>query len=442
MFKKITNKLSFRKGFITGVSLLILLNLICLSLYYKIVLSNDIKRNYQITMNELQEEEQTLAENLSSQTDIDSYLEEYSQNNNLKITLKNEENNEKEYLPSKTEKYNITISDIIKIDDSYYLLSLYKSVPVITFKVFISFFIFEFVLIIFLTLFGIGGANFKILSPITELSNDFDNYKLGILPKKRKKRGKIDQLQNDFVDLVDTLEEEKKNQSRIIASISHDIKTPLTSILGYSERLSTSEKLSDETKKKYALKIYNKSLVMKEIIEEFDNYLSCNIKNSEEEQQVIIKDLINYLNEYYKDELKEKNISLKISTNCNEKIILVDYPKIKRVFANIITNSLRHLNKEKKLININISSQKDDKIRIEIADNGSGTQEDLKKIFKPLYTTDKSRKISGLGLAICKEIITSHNGSIRAFNNKMGGLTIEILLDEYKENENERTTSI
>lgn len=435
MLKKITNKLSFRKGFITGVSCLIFLNLICLSLYYKIILSNDIKENYQETINELQEEEQSLAKDISSSSNINSYLEEYSRNNNVKITLKNDQDEEKEYLPSKTQKYNISISDIIKIDDTYYLLSIYKSVPVITFKVFISFFLFEFILIVFLTVCGVGGANFKILSPITELSTDFANYKLGILPKKRKKRGQIDGLQNDFVDLVDTLEEEKKKQNRIIASISHDIKTPLTSILGYSERLSTNENLSSETKKKYALTIYNKSLVMKEIIEEFDNYLSCNIKNSKEEQQITIKDLINYLNEYYKEELKEKNISLKITTNCKEKSLLVDLPKIKRVFANVITNSIRHLDKEKKLININISSQKDDKIKIEIADNGCGTEEDLEKIFEPLYTTDKSRKISGLGLAICKEIITSHNGTIKAYNNKMGGLTITILLDEYKENE-------
>ena len=58
---------------------------------------------------------------------------------------------------------------------------------------------------------------------------------------------------------------------------------------------------------------------------------------------------------------------------------------------------------------------------------------DLVKIFNPLYTTDKSRKISGLGLSICKEIIESHNGTIKAINNKLGGFSIIFIIESYKE---------
>ena len=76
---------------------------------------------------------------------------------------------------------------------------------------------------------------------------------------------------------------------------------------------------------------------------------------------------------------------------------------------------------------------KHDKIKIEIADNGTGTKEDLNKLFEPLFTTDKGRKISGLGLSICKEIIKSHDGNIYAENNNLGGLSIIIELPEHKE---------
>lgn len=109
------------------------------------------------------------------------------------------------------------------------------------------------------------------------------------------------------------------------------------------------------------------------------------------------------------------------------------------MFSNIITNSIRQLNKEKKIIKINII-KKESFIIFEIADNGYGVK-DVKKIFEPLYTTDPSRKISGLGLSICEEIITSHEGNIKAINNEMGGLSIIFTLKEYEE-DYERTSTL
>ena len=168
------------------------------------------------------------------------------------------------------------------------------------------------------------------------------------------------------------------------------------------------------------------------ITEEFDDYLSSNIKDNDKLEKISIKYIVDYLNKYYKEDLKERNIDLKIKTNCPNSLILVDIIKFKRIFSNTITNSIRYLNKNKNIINININSEKNDKIKFEIADNGIGT-EDLEKIFEPLYTTDKSRKISGLGLSICKQIVESLSGSIKAINNKMGGLSIIFIINEYKE---------
>ena len=69
--------------------------------------------------------------------------------------------------------------------------------------------------------------------------------------------------------------------------------------------------------------------------------------------------------------------------------------------------------------------------KVLIVDDGPGTDEKiLDKIFEPLFTTDNSRKISGLGLSICKEFIELHKGSIKAYNNN--GLTIKFDLPEYK----------
>ena len=176
-------------------------------------------------------------------------------------------------------------------------------------------------------------------------------------------------------------------------------------------------------------KIYNKALNMKAILEEFDDYQSCNIKDTLKLNKIFIKDILEYVKNDFEDELNDKNINLEISSTCSQREITVDLVKLKRVFGNIINNSVTHFNGRDGLIKINVLSRAN-MIRFEIADNGGGvkTETDLKRIFEPLYTTDPSRKISGLGLSICKQIISSFDGRIYAKNNEIGGLSIIFLI--------------
>lgn len=437
MINYLKNNLTIRRGFIVGVSLLVIFNFIFIAGYYRLYLEKNIDERYQLANNDLSKELSALSETLTKTDDIKSYLDNYTKENDFTVTITS--NNENQPLYSTTNELehsrnNITVSEIIELENQYYLISLSKKRNVINFKLAINFFLFEVINIIVLAFLGIYVSNIKLLAPITDLSKDLNNYKLGIIPNKRHKRGEIDILQNDFVDLVNDLEEEKKKQSHIIASISHDIKTPLTSILGYSERLIKNPNLSSETKEKYANTIYSKALSLKEIVEEFDDYLSCNIKDENKTEKISIKYITDYLEKYYKEDLKEKDVEFKIKSNCPNAIIEIDQAKFKRIFSNTITNSLRYYKSSRKILNININEQKDDKIIFEIADNGSGCSDSLEKIFEPLYTTDKSRKISGLGLSICKEIVESHGGTIKAINNKMGGLSIIFTINAYKEN--------
>lgn len=436
MTKIENNKFTIRKGFVITVILLVLSNIFFISEYYHLYLKPHIN-NKQIKISEdLEKEAISINKKIQHEKDINLYLSKYiTKNDNITIILKDENNNTiKIYNEKATEKSNIKVSRIIKYQNNNYLLTISKQQDILNIKVAMHFLIFEILIVSILVIAGVFSANFKILGPLSSLAKDLRNYKFGILPKKRKIHSGVDLLQNDVVELVGELEESRKKQSRIIASISHDIKTPLTSILGYSQRLLTNKKLSDETKMKYANTIYSKSLVMKELIEEFDDYLSCNIKDNNNLEKISINSLVEYLNNYYKDELKEKGIEFKIKTNCPDKVLLVNLPKFKRIFSNTIINSIRHLNKEEKIINIYITEEKKYKIKFEIADNGTGCKEDLNNIFEPLFTTDKSRKISGLGLSICKQIVESHQGTIKAQNNKLGGFSIIFYIDYLKNN--------
>lgn len=435
MINTLKNNITTRKGFIIGVITLILFNFVFIGGYYTIHLSNEINNHHTEVRKELTKEVDNLEEIISQSNNPKKKLQNYAKKNKVTITITND-NNETilNFKPNKQRKLgsDLTVSKIVSYQDKTYLLTISERQDIIGIKAIVDFFAFELLIIAILGSTGILGANKKILEPLTQLSKDFSNYKLGILPKKRKLNSGVDYIQNDFVDLVDKLEEEKNKQNMIIASISHDIKTPLTSILGYSE-LANKESTSPKTKEKYLNTIHNQALVMKEIVEEFDDYLSCNIKDEKKVEKIAISHLVDYLYDYYKEDLKEKSIDFKVKTNCPNLIIEVDLSKFKRVFSNIITNSIRHYDKDKKILNININEEKDGKIKFEIADNGQGCKEDLVKIFNPLYTTDKSRKISGLGLSICKEIIESHNGTIKAINNKLGGFSIIFIIDSYKE---------
>lgn len=347
----------------------------------------------------------------------------YVKNNGGYITIKDTLGNIV-YTNNKDLSKIFSTTTMINIDNEIYELTFSKVYKTPGIKIFRNFMIYEIIIVSGVIIFLFFISSKQLIDPIETITKDINDYKFGKRPFKRKMPKKMQQIQNAFVDMVDSLELEKENQNQIIASISHDIKTPLTSVIGYSDRLKNKD-LTDVKKEKYINKIYDKALNMKAILEEFDDYQSCNIKDTLKLEKISINDVLQCVKNDFEDELNDKNIKLEISSTCNQREITVDLVKLKRVFSNIITNSATHFNGRKGLIKIDVV-QKGNMIRFELLDNGGGvkTDTDLKRIFEPFYTTDPSRKISGLGLSICKQIISSFDGRIYAKNNKIGGLSI------------------
>lgn len=351
----------------------------------------------------------------------------YVKNNGGYITIKDTSGNTI-YTNNKDLSKIFSTTTMINIDNEIYELTFSKVYKTPGIKIFRNFMIYEIIIVSGVIIFLFFISSKQLIDPIETITKDINDYKFGKRPFKRKMPKKMQQIQNAFVDMVDSLELEKENQNQIIASISHDIKTPLTSVIGYSDRLKN-KNLSIEKKEKYINKIYDKSLNMKAILEEFDDYQSCNIKDTLKLKKISINEVLECIKNDFEDDLLDKKIKLKLLSNCNQRQITVDLVKLKRVFTNIITNSVTHFNGKSGLIKINVQ-QRSNMIRFEILDNGGGvkTETDLKRIFEPLYTTDPSRKISGLGLSICKQIISSFDGRIYAKNNEIGGLSIIFLI--------------
>ena len=186
--------------------------------------------------------------------------------------------------------------------------------------------------------------------------------------------------------------------------------------------------IPQERKNRYMEIIYSKSQNIKELIDEFDIYLGSNLESSIKKKPISVKELSKIIDEEYRDELTQLCIEFDIKSNCDESILNIDMSKMRRVFGNIIGNSIKNMKKDYKKIEINFNNDKEN-ILISIADNGCGVDDDkIDKIFEALYTSDKSRNVAGLGLSICKSIVKGHGGKIYAKNNSYGGLTIMIVL--------------
>ncbi len=271
-----------------------------------------------------------------------------------------------------------------------------------------------------------------LMKPYKKIYESIEYYdKTGKL-RKTNIRGYPGQVYNRFVSMTKNLEANEKNQRRIIASISHDIKTPLTSIMGYAEQLQK-DNISDERKKRYLSTVYGKSLEIKDIVNDFDEYLSFDRYKQSDNIVISAEEMSFRIREDYEKELEDMGVSLTVNNNAGSAFVSVDWQKIKRVFGNIISNSIKHFTAPTKIIRIDINSGKE-KLFINIHDNGRGVEEDkLEIIFEPLYTSDEGRKVAGLGLSICREIVDAHGGRIYAGKSELGGLKITIELPREKQ---------
>jgi signal transduction histidine kinase len=259
------------------------------------------------------------------------------------------------------------------------------------------------------------------------LQKSMESYKDGIHPQNVIRKDEIGLLQNRFVMLTDAIEKEKQKQHLIIASISHDIKTPLTSVMGFTERLKKNMLPADKYEQ-YVDIIYNKSASINNLIEEFDEYLNLHTQSGLKQQRISVEKFCAILKSDYDVELRERGVAFSISVSCPNEILFVDISKLRRVFGNIISNSLKHFSLKEPSIAVFCSKQGDSVI-FSVEDNGTGVStEEMQQIFDPFYTSDKSRSVAGLGLSICKEIVEACGGKIWAENNESRGTTRKISL--------------
>ena len=431
------SNINTKKSFIVFFVIFLITNFIFLGIWFKFGVQSSIKEGYASLEKEIKEDIFSNIEKSirGDQVDVMDLFGKISNKYNLLLIVKDDNNN---IIFNNTEE----ISDVeylmpfmININGKNYLLSVGKTNEFNIVSISKKFMILEIIFTLVITMLALIISNEILLKPIDDTITDIKNYKFGIKPKKRKVSTEIGYIQNEFVDLTNNLEKEHEEQNRIISAISHDIKTPLTAILGYSEILNK-KKLSIAERKSLEEKIFLKAQDMKAITSDFDDYLLSNKDRTYTFTKINIKDYLDRLKLEYRDDLKDKKIKFEIIDKVRIQSFNIDIGKMNRVFANLVSNSIRHLDKNGK---ITITCKNDNEyVYFEFKDNGTGvSDENISKIFDPLFTTNKSRKISGLGLSISKEIIEMHGGKISAVSNtnekdntKKDGLTINFSIKQ------------
>lgn len=223
------------------------------------------------------------------------------------------------------------------------------------------------------------------------------------------------------------------NRKMLISSISHDLKTPVTTIKGYVEGIMDGVAQTPEKIAKYLQTIYLKAEQIDTMIDDLLLYAKLDLNQLP--FNFVQTDIAVYVQEFLKQceaDLEYNQIHVTFANSLPKPcFVQLDHDRMRRVLTNILDNCLKYMNKDYREIKVFLRETRSS-ITLEIRDNGSGVRkEDIPYIFDRFFRADVSRgtiKGSGLGLAIAKQIVEGHQGRIWAIAHEGEGTSIIISL--------------
>lgn len=251
-----------------------------------------------------------------------------------------------------------------------------------------------------------------------------------LIKKQRFMTKQIVETENRYRELV--REDRLMRMAELTASISHELKQPLTAILTSAQagqRFLKQENPDLDTLGEIFQNITEDDIRAASIIDSIKSFMK---REDRKKEKVDIDLLINQTEMIIKGELYNRKIEFVVNSNKKTTFIFADPIQIQQVLLNLLFNAIHSMenvqNQEKKII-LNKTSD-DDKVKISVRDFGFGISDDIKnKLFKPFSTTRE--KGFGIGLAVSKSIIDSYQGKIYAENNFDGGATFTFELPVY-----------
>ena len=284
--------------------------------------------------------------------------------------------------------------------------------------------------------------------PINKLNIAMNNIRDGNLDYRLQtsEQGEIGNLYKNYEEMRLRLKEsaeeklERERQQReLITNISHDLKTPITSIKGYVEGLMDGVANTPEKQERYIRTIYNKANDMNTLINELTLYSQIdNDKIPYNFHKINVADYFGDCVEEIGMDMESRGITLNYSNMVSpDTMIVADPEQLKKVINNIVGNSVKYMDKEEGRIDIRILDEQDS-VRVEIEDNGKGiAAKDLPNIFDRFYRTDESRNSaqggSGIGLSIVRKVIEDHGGYVWATSREGEGTCVHFVIRKFHE---------
>ncbi len=250
----------------------------------------------------------------------------------------------------------------------------------------------------------------------------------------------INGMESDIRALMEKEHESEQSKTDLITNVAHDLRTPLTSILGYLDLLKQNDTLSPEMQKKYLEIVYSKSQRLQKLIEELFGFtkLSYGKLNMNVSEVDLVKLLGQLLEESYPN-FEKHELSYEFISNTESAVIEADGDLLARLFDNLISNAIKYGAEGKRVI-VRLRADRD-KVMVKVVNYGYVIPEkELPLIFDKFYRVEHSRSSqtggTGLGLAIVKNIADMHHGTV-SVSSDLYGTVFTVKLPVYYEGEKE-----
>jgi len=357
------------------------------------------------------------------------------------------ENNRYEY---ENEIYSIKASNFsLRDGNNYRIITLNKIINIGDYYTsFVAFVFITFFIVFTIANIIVQKQNLKnIIIPITNLTKETDKLRIGELETAITDKGygevrelgiAIEQLRLQLKNSIYYQQKVDENRKFLISSISHDLKTPVTSIIGYIDGVMDGVADTDEKKQYYLSKAIEKTKTINTMIEDLLLYskLDLNQMTFKKEKINIVKYIENCVEDSFEEFARENKRIIFENNLSNSYFVSIDAEKFKRVLQNIMDNAKRSIENQTGQLKI-ILRETNSLAIMEFKDNGKGINKgDLPYVFDRFYRYDTAREIkgsSGLGLAIAKQIVEELGGRIWAVSEEGKGASIIISLKKVKE---------
>ncbi len=236
----------------------------------------------------------------------------------------------------------------------------------------------------------------------------------------------LNRMEKDIQALIDKERSSEQSKTDLITNVAHDLRTPLTSILGYLDLLRKNRSLPPEMQQKYLDIAYNKSVRLQKLIEELFGFTKLSYgKTSMHIEKVDIVELLAQLLEESYPNFQKNGLSYEFNSNRKSQIIEADGDLLARLFDNLISNAIKY-GQEGKRIRVQLRADRE-LVTVKVINYGYVIPENEQAlIFDRFYRTDHSRSNAagpggtGLGLAIVKNITEMHHGTVSVSSDLSG----------------------